>query len=198
MNLPAPFLATRCLHIANDFRVYSQLSLLIWRLSTYTLCKRICYLFMRTLFIGRFYCFLLQWISHLSCVSISLMCSLYFSSCPLRSVEIFWGIRKFYLLRPRNFNMLLSIGPLLDSYQSFIGCFVGTRNYSILSLAFIASSFRVTEEDKAFELYSLTHTLLLNVFSALKGHTFYVLFDSMNSALVGRLLALFSFERSLC
>ena len=33
-----PFLATRCLHVANDFRVYSQLSLPICRLSAYTLC----------------------------------------------------------------------------------------------------------------------------------------------------------------
>ena len=31
------FLATRCLHVANDFRVYSQLSLPICRLSAYTL-----------------------------------------------------------------------------------------------------------------------------------------------------------------
>ena len=33
----------------------------------------------------------------------------------------------------------------------FIGCFVETRNYSILSLASIASSFRVTEENLVFE-----------------------------------------------
>ena len=33
-----PFLVTRCLHVANDFRVYSQLSLPICRLSAYTLC----------------------------------------------------------------------------------------------------------------------------------------------------------------
>ena len=32
------FLATRCLHVANDFRVHSQLSLPICRLSAYTLC----------------------------------------------------------------------------------------------------------------------------------------------------------------
>ena len=65
---------------------------------------------------------------------------------------------------------------LCDSCQPFISCFVETRNYSILSLAFIASSFRVTEENLVFELYSLAHTLLLNVFSALKGTTFYILF----------------------
>ena len=34
----SPFLATRCLHVTNDFRVYSQLSLPIRRLSAYTLC----------------------------------------------------------------------------------------------------------------------------------------------------------------
>ena len=33
----------------------------------------------------------------------------------------------------------------------FIGCLVETRNYSILSLAFIVSSFRVTEENLVFE-----------------------------------------------
>ena len=34
----SPFLETiRCLHVANDFRVYSQLSLPICRLSAYTL-----------------------------------------------------------------------------------------------------------------------------------------------------------------
>ena len=33
----------------------------------------------------------------------------------------------------------------------FIGCIVESRNYSILSLAFIASSFRVTEENLVFK-----------------------------------------------
>ena len=33
----------------------------------------------------------------------------------------------------------------------FIGCLVEIRNYSILSLAFVASSFRVTEENLVFE-----------------------------------------------
>ena len=35
--------------------------------------------------------------------------------------------------------------------MSFIGCFVETRNYSILSLAFTASLFSVTEENLVFE-----------------------------------------------
>ena len=34
----------------------------------------------------------------------------------------------------------------------FIGCLVETRNYSILSLAFIASSCRATEENLVFEI----------------------------------------------
>ena len=34
----SPFLATRCLHVAYDIRVYSQLSIPICRLSAYTLC----------------------------------------------------------------------------------------------------------------------------------------------------------------
>ena len=33
-----PFHLTSCLSVAIDFRVYSQLSLPIWRLSAYTLC----------------------------------------------------------------------------------------------------------------------------------------------------------------
>ena len=57
----------------------------------------------------------------------------------------------FICLDPCVLNMFSSFGPHLDLYQSFIGCFVETRNYSILSLAFIASSFRVTEENIVFE-----------------------------------------------
>ena len=57
----------------------------------------------------------------------------------------------FIWLEPCILNMFSSFGPHLDRYQSFISCFVETRNYSILSLAFIASSFRVTEENLVFE-----------------------------------------------
>ena len=39
----------------------------------------------------------------------------------------------------------------LISDSLFIGCLVETQNYSILSLAFIASSFKVTEENLVFE-----------------------------------------------
>ena len=54
--------------------------------------------------------------------------------CPQGS--ILWGVFKM---------------TFLDLYQSFTGCIFETRNYSILSLAFIASSFRVTEENLVFE-----------------------------------------------
>ena len=36
-------------------------------------------------------------------------------------------------------------------FLTFKGCLVETRNYGILSLAFIASPFRVTEENLLFE-----------------------------------------------
>ena len=59
-------------------------------------------------------------------------------------------------------------------------CFVNfeIRNYSILSLAFVASSFRVTEENLVFETvqsgpYSSFDCFLI----ALKGTHFYILFD---------------------
>ena len=47
----------------------------------------------------------------------------------------------------------------------FIGCLVETRNYSILSLAFIASSFRVTEEHLAFE--TVRSILFFRIYSPL-------------------------------
>ena len=57
-----------------------------------------------------------------------------------------------------------------------IGCLVETRNYSILSLAFVASSFRVTEENLVFETVQSGPSLHLNFFTALKGTHFYILF----------------------
>ena len=54
----------------------------------------------------------------------------------------------------------------------FIGCLVETRNYSILSLAFIASSFRVTEENLVFETVQSGPYSFLNIFSAIKELTF--------------------------
>ena len=41
--------------------------------------------------------------------------------------------------------------PIWINISLFIGCLVETRNYSIISVAFIASSFRVTEENLVFE-----------------------------------------------
>ena len=37
--------------------------------------------------------------------------------------------------------------PIWIDISLFIGCLVETRNYSTISLAFIASSFRITEEN---------------------------------------------------
>ena len=53
---------------------------------------------------------------------------------------------------------------LLYGDVSVMDSLVESQNYSIFYLAFIASSFRVTEENLVFET---AHTLLLNVFSAL-------------------------------
>ena len=49
----------------------------------------------------------------------------------------------------------------------FIGCLVETRNYSILSLAFIAISFRVTEENLVFETVQSGPYCSFECFSAL-------------------------------
>ena len=51
----SPFLATRCLHVANDFRVFSQLSLPICRLSAYTLCVRDLTLLMKHAFGAKYF-----------------------------------------------------------------------------------------------------------------------------------------------
>ena len=58
----------------------------------------------------------------------------------------------------------------------FIGCFVEIRNYSILSLAFIASSFRVTEENLVFETVQSGPYSSFDFFFVLKGTHFYILF----------------------
>ena len=47
------------------------------------------------------------------------------------------------------------------------GCLVETQNYSILSLAFIASSFGVTEDNLLFETVQSGPYSLSNVFSDL-------------------------------
>ena len=66
---------------------------------------------------------------------------------------------------------------LLQNGTHFVS-FVEIRNYSILSLAFVASSFRVTEENLVFE----ANNLLLIVFPALKGTHFYILFGYIGQA----------------
>ena len=43
------------------------------------------------------------------------------------------------------------MAPIWIYISLFIGCLFKSRNYSFLSLAFIASSFRVTEENLVFE-----------------------------------------------
>ena len=65
----------------------------------------------------------------------------------------------------------------LDPIWIYISLLFETRNYSFLSLAFVASSFRARslKRIKYSKLYSLAHSLLLNVFSALKGTHFYKL-----------------------
>ena len=58
----------------------------------------------------------------------------------------------------------------------FIGCLIETRNYSILSLVFIAGSFRVTEENLVFETVQSGPYSSFECFSAFKGTHFYILF----------------------
>ena len=54
-----------------------------------------------------------------------------------------------------SFRFLVSglhyLDPIRICISLFIGCFVETRNYSVLSLAFITISFRVTEENLVFD-----------------------------------------------
>ena len=54
----------------------------------------------------------------------------------------------------------------------------GFRRNATDSLAFIANSFRVTEENLVFNMYSMANTLLLNVLLLLFLRThFYILFN---------------------
>ena len=69
----------------------------------------------------------------------------------------------------------------MDRYQPCISCFVEARNYSILSLAFIASSFRVTEENLVFETVQSGPYPSFEFFFALKGTHFYILFIKLLS-----------------
>ena len=56
-------------------------------------------------------------------------------------------LQPFYL----TFIFIFYLAPIWINISLFIGCLVETRDDSILSLAFIASSFRVTEKDLVFE-----------------------------------------------
>ena len=70
-----------------------------------------------------------------------------FSFGPLRSVS-----RNILFVSTHVFETcFLHLDPILIDVSLFIGCFVETRNYSILSRAFIACSLRVTEENLVFE-----------------------------------------------
>ena len=53
------------------------------------------------------------------------------------------------------------------SYNFTVFCLVETRNYSMFSLVFIASLFRVTKENLLFETTVWPNLFLLNVFTAL-------------------------------
>ena len=61
-------------------------------------------------------------------------------------------------------------------FSLFVGCLVETRNYCTPFLAFITSSFRVTEENLVFETVQSGPYSFSIVFSALKGFHFYILF----------------------
>ena len=73
------------------------------------------------------------------------------------------------------------LDPIWTYISHFIGCLVETRNYSILFLAFIASSFRVTEGNLVFEtVQSGPHSSF-----ALKGTHFYILLVNVGKQEVG-------------
>ena len=55
------------------------------------------------------------------------------------------------------------LAPIWINISLFIGCLVETRNYSILSLAFIASSFRVTEDNLVFETVQLRLLIIMTL-----------------------------------
>ena len=79
--------------------------------------------------------------------------------------------KKLFVLDLCILKMFSSFGPI----SVFYWLLCETRNYSILSLAFIASSLRVTEENLVFETVHSGPYSFLNVFSALEGTNFYIL-----------------------
>ena len=58
--------------------------------------------------------------------------------------------QNFHMFRPMYSKQVFNIWIPFGLISVFIGCLVETRNYSILFLAFIVSSFRVTEESLVF------------------------------------------------
>ena len=74
-------------------------------------------------------------------------------------------MRKYYRLRFIYSKQVLE--PIQIDINLLIDCLFETRNYSMLSQPFIASSFRVTEENLLLE--TGPPSFLLNVFTALKG-----------------------------
>ena len=84
-------------------------------------------------------------------------------------MESFQGIFIFYAILSVTKSHPKSETCIGIDISLFIGCLVETRNYSILSLAFIVSSFRVTEENLVFETVQSGKCSSFECFSALKG-----------------------------
>ena len=78
--------------------------------------------------------------------------TLYFTFCPLRSAEIFWKIRKydgFRFIYSKRFNDLDPI--LIYNSRCMTSLLKLKNNRMFFFLAFIASLFMVTEEDRISE-----------------------------------------------
>ena len=91
---------------------------------------------------------------------INILLLAFFLEVEVQFIFFFWSFEisgnilrnlKKILFRPMYSKHVSVIWTPFGLIQSFIGCFVETQNYSILSLAFTASSFRVTEENLVFE-----------------------------------------------
>ena len=95
---------------------------------------------------------------------------------------MFSEIRKFYLFRPMYSKQVFVIWTLFGFISVFLPTallkFEITVSFLWLSLPVHSGSLKTIKYSK---LYSLAHTLLLNIFSALKGTRFYILFIQSNS-----------------
>ena len=71
----------------------------------------------------------------------------------MQFIFFFWSFEiSGNILSNQNFVYVFHyLEPIWIDISLFIGSLVETRNYSMLSLAFIACSFRVTEENVVFE-----------------------------------------------